>query len=108
MRQIPEPDWKVFRQLHPVAVERFCEGVLAEAAKLKARQGQSAHERYLELFRLINARNKEMARLFDDFHRSTALLQLAAIKSAGWLKDEELLRFSQETQDVVASVLGGR
>lgn len=106
MRQISEPDWKIFRQLHPVAVERFCESVLAEAAKPKAQQ--SAHERYLDLFRLINERNKEMARLFDGFRRSTALLQLAAIKSAGWLTDEELLRFSQEAQEFVAAMLDGR
>jgi hypothetical protein len=108
MRQISEPDWKIFRQLHPVAVGRFCESVLAEAAKPKAQHSKSAHERYLDLFRLINERNKEMARLFDDFRRSTALLQLAAIKSAGWLTDEELLRFSQEAQEFVAAVLNGR
>ena len=29
-RTITEPDWKVFRQLHPVALDRFCQRVLAE------------------------------------------------------------------------------
>ena len=27
---IPERDWKLFRQLQPLALERFCEKVLSE------------------------------------------------------------------------------
>ena len=27
-REISEADWKLFRQLHPLALERFCERVL--------------------------------------------------------------------------------
>jgi hypothetical protein len=30
MREIEEPDWKVLRRVHPLALERFCERVLAE------------------------------------------------------------------------------
>lgn len=105
MRQIPEADWKVFRQLHPVALERFCAAVLAQAQQLAAPQNRSAHERYLELYRLLDQRNKSCADLFDDFRRSTALLQLVAIKRDGWITDEEMLRFSQETQDFVTTLL---
>jgi len=30
MREIKEPDWKVLRRVHPLALERFCEHALAE------------------------------------------------------------------------------
>ena len=30
MREIKEPDWKVLRHVHPLALERFCERAFAE------------------------------------------------------------------------------
>jgi hypothetical protein len=35
MREIKEPDWKVLRRVHPLALERFCEGVLAEIGRIR-------------------------------------------------------------------------
>jgi hypothetical protein len=44
-RVISEPDWKHFRALHPVALERFCERVLSDVGQLTSEKDQSAHER---------------------------------------------------------------
>jgi hypothetical protein len=107
MRDIKESDWKIFRKLHPVALERFCEHVLAESQLLHRDTKQTAHERFIALHRLFYERNKEVARLFDDFRRSTALIQIATIKHRGLLTDEEFSNFSEETQSFVASVLEG-
>jgi hypothetical protein len=101
MRQISESDWKKFRQLHPLALERFCERVLSEVGPLAAASGKNAHERYLAVYQLIHKRNKELAQAFDDFRRSTALHQLALLRSWGLVTDEEFARFSFETQNVV-------
>jgi hypothetical protein len=106
MREIKESDWKVFRKLHPVAVERYCERVLAESESLHRDTSRSAHERYLALYQLFRERDKELARLFDDFRRSTALEQIAIIKGHGLLTDEEFAQFSEETQYLVAVLLG--
>lgn len=106
MREIKESDWKVFRKMHPVAVERYCERVLAESESLRRDPSRSAHERYRALYRLFRERDKELARLFDDFRRSTALFQIAAIKARGLFTDEEFAQFSEETQNVVAVFLG--
>jgi len=106
-RQIPESDWKLFRQLHPVALERFCERTLSEVGRLTADSGKSAHERYLAVFRLLQRRDKELAQAFDDFRRSTAWCQLAILRSRGLLTDEEFARFSPETQGAVQVFLGG-
>jgi hypothetical protein len=46
-REISESDWKLFRQFHPLALERFCEQVLADLGRLASDPGKSAHERYL-------------------------------------------------------------
>jgi hypothetical protein len=106
MREIKESDWKVFRKLHPVAVERYCERVLAESELLHRDTSRSAHERYLALYQLFRERDKELARLFDDLRRSTALFQIAAIKGRGLFTDEEFAQFSEETQRLVAVLLG--
>lgn len=105
MREIKESDWKLFRQLHEVALERFCERVLDESELLHRDTTRSARERYVAIYQLFRERDKEVARLFDDFRRSIALEQLAAIKGHGLLTDEEFARFSQEAQNLVAVLL---
>ena len=105
-RQIEESDLKLFRQLHAVALERFCQRVLAESDLQHRDTTRSAHERYLAIHQFFRQRDKELARLFDDLRRSTALMQLAAIKAHGLLTEEEFARFSSETQNLVAVLLG--
>jgi hypothetical protein len=99
---IPERDWKVFRQLRSLALERFCERVLSQVKDASSASDQSAHERYLKVFHIVREENKQLAGLFDDPRRSTAWQQLCLIRSADLLSDEEMLRFSPETQDSVS------
>ena len=98
VRQISEADWKLFRQLHALALERFCESVLSEVSRLVSSSG-SAHERYLAVFKRLQRRGKEMAEAFDDLRRSTAYRQLAIVHSHGLLTEEEFARFSPETRE---------
>lgn len=98
---IPECDWKVFRDLRVVALERLCERILAEARAQTEIPGKSSHERYRGLYGLIERRDRDLARAFDDYRRSTALLQIGLIHSMGLFTEAELLRFSPETQQVI-------
>jgi hypothetical protein len=99
--KILERDWKVFGELRKVALERLCEKALAEAKREIERPQASAHERYLELYQIIMKRDEEIAWAFNDFRRSTALMMLSGIVSLKLLTDEELQRFSAETQNFV-------
>jgi hypothetical protein len=100
-RQIVEEDWKIFRQLHPIAVERFCQRVLSEVDRLASDTEKSAHDRYLAVFALMKQRDRELADAFNDLRRSTALRQLARIQFHDLLTQEELDRFSAETREAV-------
>ncbi len=102
MHEIKESDWKIFRQLYPVSLERFCQRVLDENERLLNDTGQGVHERYVAIYQLFHQRDKELARLFDNFRRSTALLQILAIKRHGLITEEEFARFSEETRDYLA------
>ena len=103
---ISESDWKVFRQLHKIALERFCERTLHELGQLASAPDRGAHERYLAVFKLLQRRDDELAEAFNDMRRSTAWRQLRIIRSLGLLTDEELARFSPETRGVMEMFQG--
>ncbi len=98
---IPERDWKLFRELRQIALERLCDKILAEAKAEIERPAKSSHEKYLSLYKLINKQDDEIARAFNDFRRSTALMQIGIIHSMGLFTGEELRRFSPETLQVI-------
>jgi hypothetical protein len=102
---ISESDWKVFRQLQPIALERFCQRVLSEVGRLASDISKNSHEQYLAVFKLIERRDRELADAFNDLRRSTALEQLACIQSHELLTDEEFTRFSSQTRDAVQFLL---
>ena len=100
---IPERDWKLFRQLQPLALERFCEKVLSDIRDISD-SGQTAHERCLRVFKTVRDQDKELAALFDDPRRSNAWFQLSLIHSHDLLTPEEMQRFSPETQQRVSEL----
>ena len=102
--KIPEADWQHFKRLHSELLERFCQRTVQELdAMLRARQG-SAYDQYRRAYDLLFERDKELARAFDDFRRSTAIMQLAIMRRMGLLSDSELSVFSEQTQQIVRGV----
>lgn len=101
---ILESDWKIFRAIHRPALERFCERILSEVRELVNDTSKGSHERYLLAIRLLKKRDDEIALVFDDFRRSTAIRQLAIMYSRGFLTNEEFARFSLETQEHMTSL----
>lgn len=104
-QQIPERDWKTWKPLFQIALDRFCERTLAGAAKYQSGEG-TAHERYLKLYEYVKRRDRELAEVFDYFSRSKALLQIALAAKKKLITPEELKTFSQETQDLVQMMRG--
>jgi hypothetical protein len=105
-REIKEADWKILRRLHPLALERFCERVLAEIARVKPDDARSFHQRYLDIFEIVERRDREMARIFDDLKRSNALTMLAQMRSNGLLMEDEFSSLSPETRSAIELRLG--
>lgn len=104
-REIKESDWKLFRRLHPVALERFCKQVIEEINQATSEVTANYHGRYLEVFRLIIDRNEKMGWAFDDVRRSKAIILLANIKESQLLTEEEFLQFSPETREAVEVII---
>jgi hypothetical protein len=101
--EIKESDWKVFRRLHSIALERYCQRVLEEV-RVAAECDADYHDCYRKVYRLIRNRDRTLASAFDDPRRSTALLLLANIIAERLLTEEELKQFSRDTQQYIEGI----
>jgi hypothetical protein len=98
---IPESDWKKFKKLREVALDRYCEQILREVRNLSDRERSTNHERYLELYRYIDQSDDNIARMFNDPRRSTAIAQLLGMVGADLITEEELIAFSEDTRSTI-------
>lgn len=101
-----EAEWKIFRQLWDVALDRFCQRALAEVSKLSSQPGKTNHERYLAVYKRLQRRDRELSDAFDNPRRSTALRQLAHIYHLKLLTEEEFEQFDAKTKGSVQILLG--
>ena len=71
-----EADWKLFRKMREAALEQFCERALNEVGGLISASEKSCHERYLDVYRRLDDRYKELALSFVGPWRSRMGWQL--------------------------------
>jgi hypothetical protein len=93
---LKESDWKIFKTIKEIALEKYCTLVLEESQAVISKQDNNAHNKYLLLYKLLQNRDKQMALLFDGHSRSKAWLQLIAIRSEGLADDALLAKLSDE------------
>ena len=106
VRTISESDWKLFRQLRPIALERFCQRALSDIDGLAHDGAKTGHERYLAIYALMQQRDSELAGIFNDLRRSTALEQLAHLQALNLLTEDEMAHFSPDTLEVIRFLTG--
>jgi len=90
-----ESDWKEFKKLKELALERFCKNAIADVEEAIDKEG-SYHEKYLLMYKLIENRDKMLSSLFDGHSRSKAQIQLLLIRSQGLIENHELEGLSEE------------
>ena len=87
--RIPESDWKTFKRIRILALERFSRQVLDDCQRLCCDESLSAHERYRALHALLENRDRKMSMAFDDFRRSTARLCLKLMRRQRVVTDQD-------------------
>jgi hypothetical protein len=97
----PERDWKQLRALHERALQRFCTRILEECRSVVEQSAGTPHERFLQLYELLQDRNYDVARAFDDMRRSRAFERLLAMRSLGVVTDDDMAAFSDETRNSI-------
>ena len=99
---VTQSDWKKFKVVRERALERLCERALDDLAKIAADASATYHDRYLQVFEMINDYDKQIADGFNYLSRSRMLQQIAYSRSLNLITDDEMAEFTQQTQDDVA------
>jgi len=107
-RDMAESDWKVFKELHPIAMNRFFEKAVKEMQPLLWTKNKPAQERFWDALEYATQQRQQAARLFDDFRRSTAIIQAGLIYANHLLTEEEIGRFSDQTREQLQTFIGLR
>ena len=100
-----EADWKQYKPLRKRAIERFCSDVLQNASAVTISTEGTAHERYRQLYQLMEKRDKQIVQLFDPHTRSRATTQLIVIFQRRLVTDDELSVFSDDLQERIRSYI---
>lgn len=104
MRDYHEADWKTFRELREVALDRYCRDVLEDVQEVASERALTHHQRFLRVYDLLRDRDRALAHAFDDVRRSRIIEQLSAIQALGLLTEEEVNRFSREVREALQRV----
>ncbi len=103
-RDIKESDWKLFRRLQALALERYCQQVLEEVHSATADCSAGYHDCYLKVYALLQRHDQTIAWAFNNPTRSTAFILLANINQLGLLTEEELAQFSPELREAIRRI----
>lgn len=104
MTTLKEADWKQFRELRPLALERLCQRILQTLANLSADADKTYHQRYLEIYQYIREQDREIALGFNHGSRKEAFDQLLFFHSRSLVTDEELTRFSPDLRGTIIDI----
>lgn len=100
MKPIREADWKVFKQVRETALQRICRQVLDDIDAINRDAALTAHQRYLKVHELIQARDRTLYATFDGLSRSDAAFRLMLMRTVGLVSEVDLARFSDELQQL--------
>ena len=94
-----ESDWKTFKKIKDLALEKFCEISFSEFQKCMGDDSTHIHERYCKNYKLVQARDKRMGILFDGLSRSKASMQLLQIRGEGIADEALIAKLSDEFRE---------
>lgn len=93
---IRESDWKKFKKVKEIALERLCSVAVADYEEVLSAAKLTSHDKHLSIYRRAINCDKRIALLFDDHSRSKAVFQLLLMREAKLVTDEELAFLSDE------------
>lgn len=100
-----DSDWKNYNHLYDLALDRFCQGVLANAQTIAQNDALSAQARYRTLYRFMRNRDKDMAMAFNVGRRREISLSLRLMIAYDLLDDQELAVLSNELRESISDAV---
>ena len=105
MRNIKESDWKYFRRIKDAILNRHCNAILEVVDLINKNRKSEEHKSYLQIYRLLEEKDKEIADTYNDIKRSNAIEKIYLMRRHLAMTNEEFSKFSEETKDLVNHIL---
>ena len=101
MSDFPEADWKYMRALKSTLLERLCQRINQETARILSDSEKTSYEKYLEIFDKMRKDDMDIVKAFDDWRRSTISSRITEIYAQGLFTDIEIQGFTQQTKGII-------
>jgi hypothetical protein len=98
---IPEKDWKCLRGIEAELLSELCRRINQRAAEIVRSGSGTEHEKYLKLYKHIEASDRIVADCFNDWRRSNLRLKLPLLRKHKLLTDEHISNLSDETRELL-------
>ena len=105
MNNFPERDWKQLRKIKDEILASACEKIFKKIESISEKRTGCEYNAYLDLWKVIQKEDNKIAEMFNDLKRSNALTNLISCRQYGFLSDENLDKFSQETQSLIKKLI---
>lgn len=105
MRHINESDWKYLRKIKDAILNRHCNAILEVVDLINKNRKDEEHKSYIQIYRLLEEKDKEIADTYSDIKRSNAIEKIYLMRRHLAMTDKEFSKFSEETQDRVNHIL---
>lgn len=99
--KFPESDWKLLRRTKDEALAEACEQALIVVERIAENRADREHEAYLELWKYIKEKDREIANTFNNINRNNAMRSLINMVAYEYISKEKLAEFTEETQEKV-------
>jgi hypothetical protein len=101
MSEILEKDWKKIRAIKDEKLNAVCADILGEINQEIKNKEENNHKAYLNIWDIVNTRDKDIVDMFNDLRRSNAVYKLALWYKKGYVTEKELNEFSKETRSKI-------
>jgi len=105
MNKIQESDWKVLRKNKDKLLNEYCDSILKEVETAAKNRKGKEHKTYLEVWELLEEKDKEISHMFNNIKRSNAIMKIFHMAQFGAMSLSELEQFSSETKEKVKNLL---
>ncbi len=108
MPNIPEHEWRRIKDMKPAVLDRVCKAILESLrAKIAISSTEEIHHnQYINIYRWLDDKDKEISNGFNDLKRSNAYYLLAYWVRNYWITLQEFNSLSKETKAKVLFLAG--
>jgi hypothetical protein len=105
MNSFPQKDWKYLQSIKQEMIDRTCEHIFLKVEALAIARKGNEHRSYRDLWVLLKKEDTKIIEMFDNLTKNQAIYKIVNQVRHGALSQDQLSKFTEETQDQVNYIL---